>query len=235
VPIVTPENVIVPTIPASPSPPPRTYTHVPSVISTHSQSIAAPLQASPLFPVAPDISITSGSEPHGFIPDNLQVVLSIPPLNLHPMQTRSNSGILRKKAFSTSIQDLGGADMSLVEPPSYKSAIKILVLLQVMKEEVTALHAQSTWSLVSLPTNRNLVGCKWIYKIKRHSDGSIARHKARLVAKGFNQEPGLDYGETFSLVVKPTTVRLVLALAAHFNWSLRQLDVKNAFLHGILQ
>jgi histone deacetylase 1/2 len=111
--------------------------------------------------------------------------------------------------------------MSLVEPSSYKSAVKILVWLQAMKEEVNALHAQSTWSLISLPANRNLVGCKWIFKVKRHSDGSIAGHKARLVAKGFSQEPGLDYGETFSPVVKPSTVRLVLALAAHFNWSLR--------------
>ncbi|KAI5347902.1 hypothetical protein L3X38_000789 [Prunus dulcis] len=151
------------------------------------------------------------------------------------MQTRSKSRIIRKKALLASVQDSGGTDMSLVEPVSYKSAIKVLVWLQAMKEEVNALHTQGTWSLVQLPANKNLVGCKWISKIKRHSDGSIARHKARLVAKGFSQEPGLDYGETFSPVVKPTTVRLVLALAAHFNWPLRQLDDKNAFLHGILQ
>jgi len=220
VPIVTLENVIVPTILASPSLPPRTHTPIPSVVSAHSQSIAAPLQASPLFPLALDINVTSSSESHGFILDNLQVVLSIPPLNLHPMQTRNKSGILRKKAFSASIQDLGDANMSLVEPASYKSTVKIPVWLQAMKEEVNALHAQSTWSLVSLPANKNLVGCKWIFKVKRHSDGFIARHNARLVAKGFSQEPGFDYGETFSPVVKPTTVKLVLALAAHFNWSL---------------
>jgi len=107
--------------------------------------------------------------------------------------------------------------MQLVEPTNYKAALKIPVWLQAMKEEVDALHTQGTWSLVSLPANRNLVGCKWIFKIKRHSDGSLVRHKARLVAKGFSQEPGLDYGETFCLVVKPTTIQLVLALVAHFN------------------
>ncbi|XP_016649007.1 PREDICTED: uncharacterized mitochondrial protein AtMg00810-like [Prunus mume] len=104
-----------------------------------------------------------------------------------------------------------------------------------MREEIEALHAQGTWDLVPLPAHKNLVGCKWVYRIKKNADGSIARHKARLVAKGFSQEEGIDYYETFSPVVKPTTVRLILALAAQFQWSLRQLDVKKAFLHGVLQ
>lgn len=68
-----------------------------------------------------------------------------------------------------------------------------------------------------------------MFKIKKNSDGSIVRHKDRLVANGFIQELGLDYEETFSLVVKPTTIKLVLALAGQFDWPLRQLDVNNAF------
>jgi hypothetical protein len=76
------------------------------------------------------------------------------------------------------------------------------------------------------------VGCKWVYKLKHNSDGSIARYKARLVEKGFHQQQGIDFDETFSPVIKPPTVRLILSLAVSLQWPLRQLDVKNAFLHG---
>ena len=75
----------------------------------------------------------------------------------------------------------------------------------------------------------------WVYKIKRKSDRSNDRYKAQLVAKGFKQRYGIDYEDTFSPVVKAATIRLVLSLAVSNNWSLRQLDVKNAFLHGLLE
>ncbi|BFG17196.1 hypothetical protein CerSpe_034700 [Prunus speciosa] len=94
---------------------------------------------------------------------------------------------------------------------------------------------QGTWSLVPCPSHKNIVGSKWIYKIKRNADGSIARYKARLVAQGFSQQPGLDFSETFSPVVRHTIVRLILSLAAMNKWCLRQLDVKNAFLLGDLE
>jgi len=86
-----------------------------------------------------------------------------------------------------------------------------------MQKELDALHAQGTWDLVPFPPAKNLVGCKWVYIIKKNADGSIARHKARLVAKGFSEEEGINYNETFTPVVKPIAVRLVLALTAQFN------------------
>ena len=103
-----------------------------------------------------------------------------------------------------------------------------------MFEEYDVLVQNGTWELVPSYSSHNIVGCKWIFRTKRHSDGSIDRYKARLVAKGFHQRSGVDYHDTFSPVVKPTTIRLVLSLAVTRGWSLRQLDVNNVFLQGHL-
>ena len=90
-----------------------------------------------------------------------------------------------------------------------------------------------TWELVPSTSMQNLVGCKWVFCIKRLPDGSVERYKVILVAKGFHQQPSVDY-DTFSPVVKPTTIRLVLNLAISKGWQLQQLDVNNAFLQGHL-
>ena len=103
-----------------------------------------------------------------------------------------------------------------------------------MGREFTALQLNRTWQLVPRPTNRPVIGCKWVYKLKPSPDGASPQHKARLVAKGFHQEEGIDYHETFSPVIKATTIRLLLALAIRNHWHIRQLDISNAFLHGDL-
>ncbi|KAA3465088.1 Retrovirus-related Pol polyprotein from transposon TNT 1-94 [Gossypium australe] len=102
------------------------------------------------------------------------------------------------------------------------------------QQEYDALKHNQTWELVSLPPNRRAVGCKWVFRIKKHADGSVARYKGRLVVKGYLQEARIDFYETFSPVVKPTTIRVVLSLAVQFGWSLRQVDINNAFLNGDL-
>ncbi|BBH06313.1 hypothetical protein Prudu_017933 [Prunus dulcis] len=129
-------------------------------------------------------------------------------MNNHPMQTRSKS-----------------------EPdtPSYfKQALGHPAWKQAMTEEIQALDQQGTWTLVPSPPNTNIVGCKWIFKIKKNADGTISRYKARLVAQGFSQEYGLDYEETFSPVVRHTTVRLILV-------GITAAGCEKCFSHGELQ
>ncbi|BBG99437.1 transposable element gene [Prunus dulcis] len=104
-----------------------------------------------------------------------------------------------------------------------------------MHSELQALEANHTWSLVSLPPSHRPIGCKWIFRIKYNSDGTVDRFKARLVAKGFNQREGIDFTDTFAPVAKLITVRCLLSIAAAHHWPLHQMDVHNAFLHGDLQ
>ena len=82
---------------------------------------------------------------------------------------------------------------------------------------------------------KNVIDCRWVYRIKTKADGTLDRYKARLVAKGFKQRYGINYEDIFSPVVKATTIRIILSIVISRGWSLRQLDVQNAFLHGFLE
>lgn len=94
-----------------------------------------------------------------------------------------------------------------------------------MQAEVNALQANDTWILVPKEAVKKIISNKWVYRIKYNYNNSISKYKARLVAKGFHQTLGVDFFKTFSLVVKPYTIRVIFILAVMYNWSIRQLDV----------
>ena len=120
------------------------------------------------------------------------------------------------------------------EPTRFSEAIRDPRWQEAMKAEIEALERNGTWKIEDLPPGKKAIGCKWVYKIKYKSDGTVERFKARLVVLGNNQVEGIDYNETFAPVAKMVSVRTFLAIATIRNWELHQMDVHNAFLHGDL-
>ena len=103
-----------------------------------------------------------------------------------------------------------------------------------MRDEMAALTKNYTWDLVPKPNDADAIACKWVYKLKKAADGTIARHEARLVARGFSQKHGLGYEQVFSPLAKMVTVHTIISLAANKDWTLWKFDVKNDFLYGEL-
>lgn len=131
--------------------------------------------------------------------------------NQHSMVTREKAGIFKPKTF-----------LVHSTPHSVSEALANENWRKAMLEEYHALQKNKTWTLVHLPPNRNAISCKWVFRVKENADGTVQQYKARLVAKGFSQQEGFNYNETFSSVVKPTSVRVVLTLALIYNWPVRQ-------------
>lgn len=160
---------------------------------------------------------------------------NIQPVVVSRPHTRLQSNIRKPLTRTDGTIRWGMYSGSDKEPTCFDDALADENWKKAMDEEYNALIKNNTWHLVPAPIGKNIIDCKWVFKIKRKSDGTIDRYKARLVAKGFKQRYGIDYEDTFSPVVKISTIRLVLSLAVSKGWSIRQLDVKNAFLHGILE
>jgi hypothetical protein len=136
--------------------------------------------------------------------------------------------------MSEDVNDIGKMD----DPASYKESMKNENLLkwhEAMEEELRSLSSNDVWDLVEISDGVKRVGCKYVYKTKYDSKGKIKRFKTRLVAKGFTQREGIDYTENFSPVSKKDSFRIVMALVAHYDLELHQMDVKTVFLNGELQ
>lgn len=148
------------------------------------------------------------------------------------MQTRSKnniSKILTKKSFTAiTTKNLP------IDPTTYTQAMCDDLWRSGMSEDFNAILQNNTFELVPPAEHQNIVGTKWIFKLKYLPNGSIDRYMARFVAQGFHQQYGLDYSETFRPVIRTTTIRLIPDIAVSRSWCIRQLDVNNAFLQRTL-
>ncbi|KAK9072095.1 hypothetical protein SSX86_008527 [Deinandra increscens subsp. villosa] len=192
-----------------------TYTN-PNSSPTSLQSMQTPPSNPPKLPTNPNVS-------------HLNTPPSSPPKRATRPNPKPNSRYSSSEFFLYTSNTSTPSD-----PPTITHALKHPSWRNAMQAEFDALQKNHTWTLVPSTDAPNLVGSKWVFRTKYNPDGTVDRLKARLVAKGFTQRPGIDYRETFSPVLKPATLRLVLSLAVSNGWPLRQLDINNAFLQGNL-
>lgn len=183
---------------------------------------------------------TSHSADDEVLDSSKQIVVDISPPQGQHTDNKGTHMITRSKlkndpSLKSQMVTFAATRSDISEPKTYRTALKIPHWLKAMQEEIKALIQNRTWDLVPRPPTTNIVGSKWVFKTKLKEDGTIDRYKARLVARGFSQIPGLDFGETFSPVIKHTTIRMIFSVAVTLGWKMRQLDVKNAFLHGFLK
>ncbi|CAL5375832.1 unnamed protein product [Camellia sinensis] len=176
--------------------------------------------AIPIYSISIDISLPS--HPPSSFPSS-----PAPISNAHPMLTRSKAKHPLCLTVSSSILQ--------TKPLTVKEALESPVWVADMQEEYQAFQRQGTWDLVPFSSNQVTISCKWVFMIKRNSNSTIARYKARLVAKGYLQQEGTDFQEIFSPVAKQPTIRIILCLALHFQWPIKQLDISNDFLYGKLE
>jgi hypothetical protein len=124
------------------------------------------------------------------------------------------------------------------DPLSYKQAMASPQAAEwqaAMESEMDALRKAGTYTLTECPAGQQPIGCKWVYVAKRDATGKVVRYKARLVAKGYSQRYGIDYEETYAPVCRIGSIRVLIALAAHFDWEIHHMDVTSAYLNGDLQ
>ncbi|KAL3683513.1 hypothetical protein R1sor_001535 [Riccia sorocarpa] len=127
------------------------------------------------------------------------------------------------------------AETESLEPRTYTEAMETSMWRRAIQKEIEAIESNQTWFHTELPTGKRSITAKWVFRLKTSPDASIAPiAKARLVARGFQQRIGVDFDETYAPVVRWTTLRILITLAARRNWTLVQLDVKSAFLNGDL-
>jgi hypothetical protein len=121
------------------------------------------------------------------------------------------------------------------EPSTFEEATSRQVWRDAMMEEYNSIMKNDVWEVVPRPEGKSVVTSKWLYKLKHAVDGSTEKYKAHFVARGFSQIEGVDYDETFASVARYTSIRAVISITAEMGWKIHQMDVKTAFLNGLIE
>ncbi|GJS12135.1 retrovirus-related pol polyprotein from transposon TNT 1-94 [Tanacetum coccineum] len=152
----------------------------------------------------------------------------------HPIETAR--GNLNERTLRSQVQNQSNlfCFVSSVEPKNIKKAIKDKSWTIAMQEELNQFVTNDVWSLVPPPENQTVIGTKWIFKNKLDENGVVSRNKARLVAQGYNQQEGIDFDETYALVARLESIRILLIYACAYDFKLFQMDVKSAYLNSFI-
>ncbi|GJV18204.1 retrovirus-related pol polyprotein from transposon TNT 1-94 [Tanacetum coccineum] len=124
--------------------------------------------------------------------------------------------------------------ISTIEPKNVNEALKDESWVVAMQEELNQFVANDVWELVPLPISQSVIGTKWVFRNKLDENGIVSRNKARLVSQGYNQQEGIDYDETYALVARLESIRILLAIAYENDFKLYQMDMKSAFINGFI-
>ncbi|XP_019255689.1 PREDICTED: uncharacterized protein LOC109234243 [Nicotiana attenuata] len=125
--------------------------------------------------------------------------------------------------------------ISQIEPKKVEEALNDSSWVQAMQEELDQFSKNQVWKLIPKPENVSVIGTKWVFRNKLNEDGKVIRNRARLVAQGYSQQEGVDYDETFALVARLESIRIILAHTSFKGFRLFQMDVKSAFLNGFIE
>nr|GEW51576.1 hypothetical protein [Tanacetum cinerariifolium] len=188
-----------------------------------------------------DLEIIQEKDMHPFIDTSLNheeddIEIDEPQSDIIPIRrsTRTRHSPDRLYLY-IDVEEHGLGDLGV--PANYKAALldpESDKWLNDMNVEMQSMKDNEVWALLDLPPNGKIVGSKWLFKKKTDMDGAVHTYKVGLVVKGYTQTSGIDYEETFSHVVDIRAIRILIAIAAFYDYEIWQMDVKTAFLNGYL-
>ncbi|KAJ9548880.1 hypothetical protein OSB04_021423 [Centaurea solstitialis] len=183
------------------------------------------------FVVQDENDTTNNQESYVTLPHSRKWSRSHPPSQIIRSPSRNVQTRSSKKSDNLG---LFACFLSEFEPSEINQALSDPDWVRAMQDELAEFERNKVWHLVKRPWGKSIIGLKWIFRNKKDENNLVIRNKARLVAKGFRQQEGIDYDETFAPVARIEAIRIFLAYAAHKNMMVYQMDVKCAFLNGVL-